>query len=497
MPRGTQSSTAVTFHKQKCLPCMRSTAVVLVALTEPCMGVLKFSGTVAGVTATHSAMGSLARRAALKGVEGRIVDIAYQSFTPEVWAEWLGNPLQFAASLGNLTLTRALVKAGGGIGVSLNAAVRSGHDRVVHALLENGAPPSKQNSHGDAPLHIAAEKGYSEITRTLLLNGAEKDALNATGRTPLLIAAEWDHSPVVEALLNSGADLDIRFQADESDDLRTSPLDMAAGYGHLDVMRAIIDHGGRTAVKAVDPMGFTALHHAARSTEANATDAIDMLIEAGADIEAAGDIFSTPLHFSATWSSVTATHALLRHGANVNSMTSKYQTPLHWAVEYAGRSGSSATVDVLLRWGADEYLQDIFSQTPMGVLGDEVECEDFVDEEFERVATLLERATVDKAWYRRGFLVLCRVHPDRVRLARQEERSPSNDIETAAPNAHSRAKRAPTRSALVGLRRTSTTGGVIAKDGGQNGRGGGELTAVVGWVLGLDEGVFRTIVCFV
>lgn len=166
-------------------------------------------------------------------------------------------------------------------------------------------------------------------------------------------------------------------------------------------MRTIIERDGSTAVNAADPKGYIALYHPARSIEAKAIDAIDMLIEAGADIEAKSDIGSTHLHSSATVSSVEATLALLRQGANVDSMTRMYETPFPWGGEFAGTPGSSATVDVLLRWAADETMEDRSYDKPMDLLGDRAEAEDFVEEEFELVEMLPERAPVERIWRRR------------------------------------------------------------------------------------------------
>lgn len=72
-------------------------------------------------------------------------------------------------------------------------------------------------------------------------------------------------------------------------------------------------------------------------------------------------------------------------------------------------------VDLLLRWGADETIITRQGKTPrelvntrrihMKVPGDD-EC----------VLSLLARAPANRAWRRRGLLVLCRAYPDRVKL---------------------------------------------------------------------------------
>ncbi len=421
-------------------------------------------------------------RARLRGAEGLIFDLVWKAFTPEQWASWLEAPLELASSQGDVNLARKLVRAGGEIGISLHEAVRGGHVAVVSALLDNGASASNKDGNGDSPLHIAAEVGQSEIARSLLVHGADKNTLDIRGRAPLHLAAEFDRLAVAQVLLNADADLNVRFDEDEDEDdqIHSSPLDMAAGLGHLGVLKAMIEHGGETAVKSSDYRGHTALHHAGRSGDVGA---IDMLVEAGAEVNAASTYGSTPLHFSATWSNVDATRALLRHGAPVNSQTIRGETALHWVSEFAGTPGSSGTVAVLLRGGANETLRDCDGHRAEDMVARKEDEWDRVEAEIESVKLLLRKAPSERAWRRRGFLALCRAFPDRVQLApRSVDTAVAHPRKTkpAAPRTRSRVKRAALEE---------------AKDVGGDDEDGEGWSSVAGWVLGLEEeGLFRTIV---
>lgn len=82
--------------------------------------------------------------------------------------------------------------------------------------------------------------------------------------------------------------------------------------------------------------------------------------------------------------------------------------------------GLQAIVALLLRWGADEAAVTDAGDCPSGALTapsedkEEAPSEDEDDlpecspEEVERVITLLARAPVDRAWRRRGWLVMLR-----------------------------------------------------------------------------------------
>ena len=145
-------------------------------------------------------------------------------------------------------------------------------------------------------------------------------------------------------------------------------------------------------------------------------------------------------------------------------------------------------VDLLLRSGADETITDEEGETPTDAIGQwfgEDEDEDPLVEEIERVRRLLANAPADRAWRRRGYLVLCRAHPDRVQLG-QESSSENGGV---ARRTRRRAKLAKAE----GSRDSETAGGATAA----RKKSCMQWAGVVVNVLGIhEEGVFRTIVGF-
>ncbi len=69
-------------------------------------------------------------------------------------------------------------------------------------------------------------------------------------------------------------------------------------------------------------------------------------------------------------------------------------------------------VDFLLRSGANETILDSDGKTAADIVGEGVY--EMVRWDVERVRKLLANAPADRAWRRRGCLVLCRAHPDRL-----------------------------------------------------------------------------------
>lgn len=138
-------------------------------------------------------------------------------------------------------------------------------------------------------------------------------------------------------------------------------------------------------------------------------------MEAGASIEARNEGGHTPLHEAAEGPSVKALLALLKHGADINAQNVREETALHWAAKTAGRQGIAEVVDSLLRSGADEAILNDDDETAAEV--ELLMSEEEGYEEEERLAEDVERvlnAPADKAWRRRGYMVLCRAHQDRL-----------------------------------------------------------------------------------
>lgn len=201
--------------------------------------------------------------------------------------------LHRAAIHGHESVTRVLIMAGADVGSldsdrrsPLHLAVRAGHEQLVCSLLLGGANPSTKDKKGNAPLHIAAWHGHAGISCALLLKGADKNVLDCQGRSPLHLAAEHGHGGAADALLAAGADATLRYGENE-----LSVLDSAASYGHVKVLRALIQHG--VDVNDTDSTGYTALHMAADNNQAGA---VGVLVEAGADVESQDLHHWTPLH---------------------------------------------------------------------------------------------------------------------------------------------------------------------------------------------------------
>jgi ankyrin repeat protein len=98
--------------------------------------------------------------------------------------------------------------------------------------------------------------------------------------------------------------------------------------------------------------GLTVLHRAVLSGH---EDVVDILIEAGADVNAMSDDFGTPLCLAALRGAHEVVALLLRWRARASTTTIKLGTALHCCV--LGSQGHRANIDALLRAGAPTSTQ--------------------------------------------------------------------------------------------------------------------------------------------
>lgn len=306
--------------------------------------------------------------------------------------------------------------------VALERAVDSGdvdESAVRTILLQVAAHASDSGDIGETPLHLAAALGQERIVTLLLRQGADANALDGNGRTPLHLAVERGHLCTAKAILAANPDTSIRYKVACRG---YSVLDLAAREGNVGILRALLQHG--VDVNRLTD-GYTSLHVAALN---NHVGAIDVLVEAGADMEVEDDDECTPFLDAVLNHCHEAALALFRHGANIEARDFRGETPLQIAARQAGREGVAAIVNLLLTCGSDETAVNPDGRTAAEIVGHHIEyaaCP-LKKEDVHRVRELLANAPADRAWRRRGFVVLCKARFLRAKSSRSISVKPSN-----------------------------------------------------------------------
>ncbi|OCW96674.1 hypothetical protein A9165_10725 [Alishewanella sp. HH-ZS] len=188
----------------------------------------------------------------------------------------------------------------------------------------------------------AAGRGRIQQIETLVAQGVDVNALGTSGATPLYWPIRRGNVAGFRKLLELGADPNVIFEDG------TSIMYFAATENNLEFLRLALNHGAdpnlvsggkRTSREHGEIVtrfiGETPLMHAALHN-ANAVEAIDLLLEAGADINAKTRDGKTPLFFT-TNLRFDVTYALLVRGADYTVQ-----------VEGSGRYRSYGFIDTLL-----------------------------------------------------------------------------------------------------------------------------------------------------
>ena len=237
------------------------------------------------------------------------------------------------------------------------------------------------------------------------------------------MAAKCGRVEACIALLRGGAD------AAEVSARGLTPLDIAAWSGHTGRLLQVL-----TTAKPADGgdsrcSSSMALYYAVR---ANKPHTMQDLIALGADVSFRKSGKLPNLHYAAGQGAYAAVEILLHAGADVDQRFGG-RTPLHMA---CSRSHTS-TVQLLLRWDADENAKDLNDDTPSVVVGNVTVRPDvaLMPEAFfrnqlveDRIRNMLETAPRDRIWRRRGWLVLCRARC-MARICEEENNAPKTPLD--------------------------------------------------------------------
>jgi ankyrin repeat protein len=344
----------------------------------------------------------------------------------------------WAAAEGHATVVRALIEAGSDVNATLASgftplffAVREGHLDVVHVLLEAGVnvnetfkpradrPVStvgtnyKPVRNGTSPLLLAVENGHFELAMALVEAGADPND-QRSGFSPLH-AISWvrkpdasdvgDPAPIgsgrltslqfVQALVARGANVNARLakgvprppaSATMLGTEGTTPFLMAADRADVSLMRELQKAGAdpflpnadkTTPLMAAAGLGTSDPLEEA-GTEDEALEAVKMLLDLGADINAVDNKGDTAMHGAAYGNFPTIVQLLADRGADVNIWKrpdTEGRTPLFIAEGYkAGRpQPSRPTIDAIQRLmaaagistdGTRPRIRDIYEKAP-------------------------------------------------------------------------------------------------------------------------------------
>jgi ankyrin repeat protein len=259
-------------------------------------------------------------------------------------------------------------------------AAREGCVECVPVLAELGADVSATTPDGISPIVIALINGHYDVAGALIDAGTDVNLLDYVGRGALYAAIDFNTMPasnrpapsvidnklsaldVARLLLEHGANPNAqlkklppyRAKLDRGNDMMlgggTTPFLRAAKAGDVPAMRLLLEHGadpklsptrsGITPLMAAAGVGTAEQDTTGRyKTQAQAIDAIQLLLDHGADVNAAANDGRTAVHGAALQGFDDVIKFLAAHGADLTVKDHKGFTPLDTALGRAGGFG--------------------------------------------------------------------------------------------------------------------------------------------------------------
>ena len=170
---------------------------------------------------------------------------------------------------------------------------------------------------------------------------------------PIFDACKAGDVETVECILKQG------YSIYSNGKLSLSLMGYAIGLGHIEMVKLLLNYGLKPDQKR-NKFGDTYLM-ITMGTNPLRMDIIELLVGAGADLEAKDNYGTTALLKASGTPSVGLLKYLIAKGADVHAKTNNKQTAL-W---FAAQEGCYGNLDILYEAGANEHIPDSEGNTPL------------------------------------------------------------------------------------------------------------------------------------
>lgn len=278
-------------------------------------------------------MTSLIRNSVYAVMSLAILAIALPTGAQDLWT---------AAAEGDTKTIKQLLKDGHDINAqdpslgatALTFAVFQNQPKAVRLLIKKGADATAGGMDGNTALHAAVFLGYDKVVKELLRAGADPLKANNQGQTPPAVAGtDWGTTQAIASMLQltvkedevtSGREKALELIEKRINKLARSDIWLAVYSGNeryvkrlarkVEDLNAPDESGQTTLIAAAATMGFANI--------------VDILADAGADVNVRGGDGGTPLLIASFFGRVDTVKVLLEHGADKSITNNDGTTPL-------------------------------------------------------------------------------------------------------------------------------------------------------------------------
>jgi serine/threonine-protein phosphatase 6 regulatory ankyrin repeat subunit B len=260
------------------------------------------------------------------------------------------------------------------------AAVITHDHEALQAFLKSGDSPNTPSDYRRLPLATACQLGDLEAVKILVQGGAAIDQFGFGDEDALMASIKWGHPEITRYLIAQGAPVNVRRKSDGA-----TALFFALGRHDFDTLNLLIQAGAD--INLAPKSGDTPMLVAARNDDVEMVEflkskgarfaspseellfaashgdvaLIQRTLAAGANINQAYEYGVTPLMAAALKGQSDAVKCLLAAGANVNARDQIHAT----ALVYAIKSGNKPTILAPLDAGADPTIEDVAFETAL------------------------------------------------------------------------------------------------------------------------------------
>jgi ankyrin repeat protein len=213
-------------------------------------------------------------------------------------------------------------------------------------LLDKGADIHAQGGEYGNALQAASDRGYAEIVRLLLNKGAQINAQGGEHSNALQAASTGGHTEIVRLLLDQGADVNAQGS------YYGNALQAASCCGHVEVVRLLLGEGAD-----VNAQGGKHGNAFFAAIAGKHDDLSFLLLDHGFSYNKVqqDSLGRSRLLLAACCGYLSGLEQdLMSRSASVHEADNHQWTALHWAAYF----GQTASINLLLRYGADLTKRD-------------------------------------------------------------------------------------------------------------------------------------------